>query len=252
MLMLSHASEVSRDELYGVVTPDPTDTWRPVPHIDVVNTLTERASVRGLVVTAEKFALLDGVLYGENGIQTRIPGARLFGSLDFAPIPGSMPFPAGCAPSCGLRNSADKSFALSILSGARVLVCANGVLSAEHIVTKKHTSRLDLVASIDAALDAFMESLRGFNETYEKLRAWQLRKNTAHSLIVELARAGAFASSDILPVVQEFENPRHAEFRERNAWNLYQDCTEIMKSQSPSRQVEGFKALNKVLTAALN
>ena len=51
----------------------------------------------------------------------------------------------------------------------------------------------------------------------------------AHRLIVELARAGAFSSSDILPVAQEFENPRHVEFRERNAWNLYQGCKEIMK-----------------------
>jgi len=39
-----------------------------------------------------------------------------------------------------------------------------------------------------------MESLRGFNETYEKLRAKQLRRTTAHSLIVELAQAGAFAA----------------------------------------------------------
>ncbi len=251
MLMLSHAAEVSRDDLYHVITPDPTDTWKPVPHIEVVNTLTDRAAARGLVVKSERFALLDGTLYNEGGVQTRIPGARLFGSLDFAPIQG-MPFPAGCAPSAGLRNSADKSFALSILSGARVFVCANGVLNAEHIISRKHTSGLDLVTSIDAALDAFMESLRGFNETYEKLRAWQLRKTTAHSLIVELARAGAFASSDILPVVAEFENPRHEEFKERNAWNLYQDCSEIMKSQSPARQVEGFKALNRVLTAELN
>ena len=251
MLMLSHASEITRDDLYGVVTPDPTDTWKPVPHHEVVNVLTERAADRGLVIKSERFALVDGTLYGEGGMQTRIPGARLFGSLDFAPIPG-MPFPAGCAPSAGLRNSADKSFALSILSGARVFVCANGVLSAEHIVSRKHTSGLDLVASIDAALDAFMESLRGFNETYERLRSRQLRRTTAHSLIVELARAGAFSSSDILPVVQEFENPRHVEFRERNAWNLYQGCTEIMKSQSPARQIDGLKALNSVLAAALN
>jgi len=251
MLMLSHAAEVSRDDLYSVMTPEPTQSWKPVPHIEVVNTLTDRAAARGLVIKNEKFALLDGTLYGENGIQTRIPGARLFGSLDFAPIPG-MPFPAGCAPSCGLRNSADKSFALSILSGARVFVCANGVLSGEFVITRKHTSGLDLVESIDAALDAFMESLRGFNQTYEQLRSRQLRKTTAHSLVVELARAGAFSSSDILPVVQEFENPRHDEFREKNAWNLYQSATEIMKSQSPARQVDGFRALNQVLTAGLN
>ena len=251
MLMLSHAAEVSRDELYNVVTPEPTQSWKPVPHYEVVNTLTDRAAARGLVVKNERFALLDGTLYGENGIQTRIPGARLFGSLDFAPIPG-MPFPAGCAPSCGLRNSADKSFALSILSGARVFVCANGVLSAEHIISRKHTSGLDLVASIDTALDGFMESLKGFNTMFEQLRSRRLNRTKAHSLIVELAQAGAFASSDILPVVQEFENPRHVEFAEKNGWALYQSATEVMKGQSPPRQVDGFKALNQVLTAAFN
>jgi hypothetical protein len=71
-------------------------------------------------------------------------------------------------------------------------------------------------------------------------------------LVVELAQAGAFASSDILPVVREFENPRHPEFAEKNGWNLYQSCTEVMKSQSPGRQVEGFKSLNQVLAAELN
>jgi len=40
-------------------------------------------------------------------------------------------------------------------------------------------------------------------------------ENSPHSLIVELARAGAFSSSDILPIVTEFENPRHEEFKER-------------------------------------
>ena len=163
-----------------------------------------------------------------------------------------MPFPAGCTPSCGLRNSADKSFALSILSGARVFVCANGVLSAEHIISRKHTSGLDLVASIDTALDAFMESLSGFNQTYEQLCSRRLNRIKAHSLAEELAQAGAFASSDILPVIREFENPLHKEFREKNAWCLYQSATEIMKAQSPARQVDGFKALNSVLVVELN
>ena len=113
----------------------------------------------------------------------------------------------------------------------------------------KHTSGLDRVESIDAALDAFMESLRGFNQTCEQLRSRRLNRIKAHSLAVELAQAGAFSSSDILPVIREFECPRHEEFREKNAWCLYQRATEKMKSQSPSRQVDGFKALNDVLTA---
>ena len=251
MLMISHAVEVSREALSTVPTPEPTDTWRPIAHADVVQTLTERAATRGLRIKSERYALLNGTLYPKPGMQVELRGARMFGSLDFAPIPG-MPFPAGCTPSAGIRNSHDKSFALSILSGARVFICANGVLSAEHVISRKHTSGIDLVASIDEALDAFMESIRGFQQMYERLRGCTLRRTTAHSLIVELAKAGAFSSSDILPVVEEFENPRHQEFREKNAWCLYQGCTERMKTQSPARQVEGFKALNSVLAASLN
>jgi hypothetical protein len=216
-----------------------------------VDTLTERAGARGLRITAERYALLPGTLYPPSGGQITIPGGRLFGSMDFAPVPG-LPFPDGCAPSAGIRNSHDKTFSLSILSGARVFICANGVLSAEHIISRKHTSGLDLPQAIDRALDAFLESVRGFAQTYQRLRDWRLTRTRAHSLVVELARAGAFSSGDILPVVGEFENPRHPEFADRSAWALYQSATEVMKHQSPARQMDGFKALNSVLLPALN
>jgi hypothetical protein len=251
MLMLSDAIEISREALADIRTPEPTDTWRPVPHADVVNTLTDRAAARGLKIRSERYAVLDGTMYPRPGMQVELRGARMFGSLDFAPIPG-MPFPAGCSPSAGIRNSHDKSFALSILSGARVFICANGVLSAEHVISRKHTSGIDLIQSIDQALDAFMESIRGFNEMYEQLRAWKLRRTTAQSLIVEAAKAGAFSSSDILPVLEEYEKPSHREFSERTGWSLYNAATARMKTQSPGRQADGFKALNSVLVGLMN
>jgi len=217
-----------------------------VPHADVVDVLTERAGARGLRITSERFAVMPGYLYPTPGMSVELPGARLFGSLDFAPMP-NMPFPPGCTPSAGIRNSHDKSFSLSILSGARVVVCANGVLSAEYIVARKHTSRIDLVESVDHALDAFMGSIRGFQVTYERLRSCRLTRMRAHSVVIEMARAGAFSSSDILPVLDEYEHPIHEEFAERNAWSLYNAATARMKTQSPGRQVDGFKSLNAVL-----
>ena len=107
-------------------------------------------------------------------------------------------------------------------------------------------------AAIDEAINAFLESINNFQQTYARLRSWRLSVAKAHHLAVELARAGAFASSDILPIVNEFESPRHAEFKERNAWALYNAVTENAKRQSPARQVEGFKALNSILLPALN
>lgn len=251
MLMISRSNEISRSDLAKIMTPDPTESWRPIAHFDVVNSLTERAAARGLKIKNERFSVMDGTLYPQPGMQVSIKGARLFGSLDFEPIKG-LTFPAGTTPSAGLRNSIDKSLALSVLSGGRVLVCDNSVLSAEFIVSRKHTSGIDLNASIDQALDAFMESIRGFTEMFEKLRAWKLRKSTAQSVVVELARAGAFSSSDILPVLQEYEQPKHSDFSERNAWSLYNAATERMKLQSPARQVDGLKALTSTITSFLN
>jgi hypothetical protein len=80
----------------------------------------------------------------------------------------------------------------------------------------------------------------------------RLSRVRAQALVVEFAKAGAFASSDILPVLHEYENPQHDEFRAHTAWTLYQACTERMKTQSPARQVDGFKSLNNVLQPMLN
>lgn len=106
--------------------------------------------------------------------------------------------------------------------------------------------------SVDNALGAFLESICGFQVLHEHLSNWRLTRMRASALTVEMTRAGAFASSDILPVLQEFEAPSHPEFSERNAWSLYNAATARMKVQSPSRQVDGFKALNAVLLAEVN
>ena len=45
-------------------------------------------------------------------------------------------------------------------------------------------------------------------------------------------------------MLDEYEKPNHEEFAERNALSLYNAATARMKVQSPSRQVDGFKALN--------
>jgi len=118
--------------------------------------------------------------------------------------------------------------------------------------SRKHTSRLDLRQSIDNALDTFLVSIRSFSEIHLRLTGQRLTRVRARALAVDLAEAGAFASSDVLPVVAEFENPRHPEFGGRTGWSLYQAATETMKKQSPARQVEGFKALNRVLVESLN
>ena len=251
MLMIDGAAQVSRADLAATPLPAETRSWKPLAHGLVAETLVRRVTERGLRIRSEQWALTSGALYPAKGVRVELKGARCFGNLDLEPIPGTN-FPQGCIPSIGLRNSTDKSYALSILAGARVLICSNGILSAEHVVKRRHTSGIDLDEAIDEALDAFLKSMNGFTEIYDRLRSKRLTITRAQSLAVDAARAGAYSSASVLPVVEQYLNPRHDEFRERTAWSLYNSATEIMKRQSPARQVEGFKALNSVILAAAN
>ncbi len=103
---------------------------------------------------------------------------------------------------------------------------------------------------LDEELDAFLESVRGLKGMVERLQSQRLSSVKARSRIVEAARAGAFSSAMILPVLDAYESPEHCEFRPRSAWSLYNSASEIMKKQSPARQVEGLKALTDVLVGA--
>lgn len=252
MLMLDKATPVSVARLADIPCPEPTDSWRPYPHSQVVAALSDRMEARGLKVRSSRLTLVDGALYPERGVRVDVKGARLFGKLDMEPISG-VEFPDGCIPSLGVRNSTDKSYALSILAGARVLVCSNGVLAGEYVVTRRHTSGIDLGESIDRALDMFMSSVESFGELYERLRGQRLSMTKAKSLVVDCAAAGAIPSAHILPVVREFEKPKHREFRSRDSWSLYNAITEAsFKRMSPQRAADAYRPLNEVLVGEVN
>ena len=61
---------ITRDELAQVPAPEPTETWKPVPHMELVNTLTDILTGRGFHVQKEEYA-----------VQQK--GNILFGVLDF-------------------------------------------------------------------------------------------------------------------------------------------------------------------------
>jgi len=67
-------------------------------------------------------------------------------------------------------------------------------------------------------------------------------------LAVKAARAGAFSSSKILPVIEEFDKPSFEEFGKmaRSLYRLYNSATHIMRDQNPGRQGDAMKALNSV------
>src|SRR4051812_12199601 len=89
-----------REDLAGLVTPAATATWKPVPHHELVHTLTDTLAAQGAEVVREDYCTL-----GRDD-------AKILGTLDLR-IPGldTPDFRMGL----GLRASNDKSCAIQFV-----------------------------------------------------------------------------------------------------------------------------------------
>src|SRR6476619_5071074 len=102
------ASKAERPEVALVPTPEPTDTWCPIPHMRLIEGVEETLSANGLSVVKQAHSLTkDGARYFglmqiQNGVQHE----------DYAWV-------------LGLRNSHDKKFPAGLVAGASVFVCDN-------------------------------------------------------------------------------------------------------------------------------
>ncbi|MFZ2657663.1 MAG: DUF932 domain-containing protein [Victivallales bacterium] len=211
------ARRVSRDELKDVLTPKPTMSWRPVPHYEVAEFVTHVAKRRGYELVKEEYGLTGD-------------GMKMFGVLNFANPGGS-----GCTRALGIRNSHDKRFALSLVVGAQITVCDNLAFGGEVVIRRKHTSRIEIEELIPGAFDKLGEQYVRLERRIDGMKLEAVSIDEARVITVMAAEIRAIPSCDIVPVLDEFKEPRHEEFREPTKWSLYNSFTETAKKYSPAR-----------------
>ena len=56
-LMMCDGKFVSRDEVALVPTPDGTDSWKPVPHMEVIDAVTDVVKAHNWQILDENFGL---------------------------------------------------------------------------------------------------------------------------------------------------------------------------------------------------
>ena len=101
------AKPVSREQLARVACPPGTDTWKPVPHLTVLDLISTMLGLSGFQIEKEQL----GLTRDEH---------RFFGTLDLR-----NELAAGVNLSVGIRNSTDQSLPLGFCAGNRVFVCDN-------------------------------------------------------------------------------------------------------------------------------
>ena len=217
-----------------------TSRWKGIQHGELADTLVDRAENMGFKVKAEAWS-------------TVMDGAGMFGTLVLAPTPQlKIEVPKGVGLALGVRHSNNGRYALSFFAGARVLVCANGMIS--NVFTpgdrKRHTVNLSLQETIDEGLTSFGEHARkSLGREIGIMRGMDYGSPLkVHHLLCEAGARGIVPWSQLGKVDKAWRTPPHSEFKPRNGWSLYNAFTEVAKSFAPVGQAEAINGVRILLS----
>ena len=122
---MSKVITATKDELRSVPAPEPTNTWNPVSHAAVLDSVDRALTSLGIGVRHQRFEVAKN---GDNFFGTY----RLDHEID------------GRFLEIGFRNSTSKKFSVGITAGTFTIVCSNLVFTGEYLEFRKHTAGLSL------------------------------------------------------------------------------------------------------------
>ncbi len=233
--LLSHVDTdlVTREELALIPAPVATATWRPIPHIELVETLDKVLRMNQIAIQEEKFAL-------------RRDGSTLFGILQLA----YSDTPDGRA-AMGLRTSNDRSMSIQICAGLSVFVCDNLVFRGDLIaLTRKHTSRLDLRSELASAVLRFHDHFSRLTGEIELLKNRALGPHEAKALIHDVFAKGLMPLRFLPEVSRAYFEPQIPDFEPRTAWSLHNAFTASAKSMPITTRLPATQGISRVFGLA--
>jgi len=217
LMIDSNARYVGRNEIAMVPTPVATTSWKPVPHGEVIDAVTDVVKGQNWTILEEQYGLARD-------------GQKMFGVIRINKS-SSLEW-SRCI---GIRNSHDRTLAVGLTAGISVCVCSNLCFGGSMVLKRRHTSRIELEGLVTEAIDALGDEFLTLETVAEDLKLQYVRDDAARAAIVKAAEAGAVNSCDIVPVFQEFKSPSHPEFEEPTRWSLLNAFTENAKKYSPAR-----------------
>jgi hypothetical protein len=209
----SGGHEVSLDQLADTPYPVATQTWHPIPHINLVEMVKNSLERTGYSITDETHA---------------VAGERYFGLMDLKSDY------ADRTTTIGLRNSHDQKFPAGMVVGNRVFVCSNLAFNGEVKFARRHTTYImrDLPRLVDSSIGRINDYEVSQAARIEGYKTTEMNvKDTDHALM-SILRAQILPANTVVKVLNEFNNPRHDEFKKDGltVWRLYNACTEFMKN----------------------
>ena len=228
--LLSHVDTdlVSREQLALVETPAPTRSFKPVPHIELVETLQQVLLKNQISIRKEQFAL-------------RRDGSTLFGVLQLA----YQDTPDGTA-ALGLRTSNNRTMSIQLCAGLSVFVCDNMVFRGDLIaLNRKHTAGLHLRTELNHAVLRFQDHFGKLTGEILNLKERNLLDTDAKALIHDAFIQGIMPIRLFPEVSNLYFEPFVDEFRPRNAWSLHNAFTAAAKEMPITTRMPAIQELGR-------
>lgn len=223
-------NKVSREELALIPAPEGTDTFRPVAHIELVNSLEAVLLSRKIRIEREQFAI-------------RSDGSKLFGTFDLS-LEGIGMESVGAL---GFRTANDRSTKLQLIAGLSVIVCDNMLFAGDSIILdRKHTKGLNLLPELMSAIGKYLTRFDKLKAEVADLIDLPLTATEAKALIHDAFIEGIMPGHFMGDVSHEYFNPSFPEFPPGTAWALHNAFTFIMKQMALSRRMEAVQGLGKL------
>lgn len=166
--LLSHVDTdlVTREQLALVETPEATHSFKPIPHLELIETLEQALQTNDITIRKEQFAL-------------RRDGSTLFGVLQLA-----YQDTADGMAALGLRTANNRTMSIQICAGLSVFVCDNMVFRGDLIaLNRKHTTGLHLRTEVNHAVLRFQDHFGRLTGEIDRLKALPLSDVSAKAII---------------------------------------------------------------------
>ncbi len=231
------AHKTDRDNVIAAATPEPTDTWHPIPHDRLISRVETSLVEKNLRIVNAAHALSH-------------EGQRYFGLLEVANGHTNDDH----AWIIGLRNSHDKAFSAGIAVGAQVFVCDNLSFSGEITIMRKHSRHIerDLPGLTTRAIGELSSRWHTQQQRFDAYKDRSLTSGEVNDLVVQAMRNKAIGCTLIPKVLAEWDTPRHEEFEPRTAWSLFNGFTEVMKGSESNFALAGLPRRTQVLHGILD
>jgi hypothetical protein len=228
---------VTRQQLAALAPVVGTDTFKPIPHIELILSLEQVLGSRSIAIRQNN----DGTNREQFAISR--DGSRLFGTIDLTKNGID-----GTTASLGLRTANNRSMSLQMIAGLTVFVCDNMAFSGDTIMMKrKHTSGLNLMDELFSAMDKYERHYDKLRTEVNSLKGYDMTEVAAKVMMHDIFAKQIMPVRLFPEVSNEYftETQRHEDFAPRTAWSLLNAFTEVAKQMPLTTRIRATQLIGK-------